>query len=315
MKSKASAPGKVILFGEHFVVYGVKAVLCAISRRITVSAETVTENTISITSEIGQFAANPKTKLADVSSSLKPLFYLAKKMIEKYDHSGGITINVQSEIPSGVGLGSSSAVCVAGAAAVSALFEKLDRDEILTLAVEAEKTVYKNSSGADCTVCIYGGVMGYCKKDGFARIESDSSFKLVIANSNVKHSTEVMVSSVRRFKEENEERFLNMCDMEGRLVDEALSLMSENNLAGLGRCMVENQKMLTTMGVSSEDLERMVGIANATSFGGKITGAGGGGCVFALNDSTNIQDTIKHFREKNIECFSVEIDFAGLNTF
>ena len=154
MKSESSAPGKVILFGEHFVVYGVKAILCAINKRVVVRAKTIPEKVISIKSDIGDLSSSPKTTLAEINSPLKPLFYLAQKLIEKYDYNAGISVNVMSEIPPGVGLGSSSACCVAGAAAISRLFEKLDRDEILSLAIDAEKTIHQDSSGADCTVCM-----------------------------------------------------------------------------------------------------------------------------------------------------------------
>ena len=72
-------------------------------------------------------------------------------MIEKHNHEAGIKIFVKSDIPSGVGLGSSSACCVAGAAAISRLFENTSKEEVLELAIEAEKTIFQNTSGADCT--------------------------------------------------------------------------------------------------------------------------------------------------------------------
>ena len=59
----------------------------------------------------------------------------------------------------------------------------------------------------------------------------------------------------------------------------------------------------------------MIKLANKSSFGAKITGAGVGGCIFALTDETNIEDTIQQLKENNYECFSVKIDFKGLNTF
>lgn len=315
MNSESSAPGKVILFGEHFVVYGIKAILCAINKRIVVRAKTIPEKVISIKSEMGHLSSSPKTTLAEIDSPLKPLFYLAKKLIEKHDYNAGLSVNVMSEIPAGVGLGSSSACCVAGAAAISGLFEKLDRDEILRLAIEAEKTIHQDSSGADCTVCMHGGMMEYSKEGGFARISSTPGFKLVIANSHLEHSTKEIVSNVKRFKERNEAKFLDMCNAENELVENALSLIEKNDLTGLGMCITKNQEMLEAIGISNDDLEYIVRIANKTSFGSKITGAGSGGCIFALNDDSNVQNTICDLEEKNIECFSAEVDFKGLDTF
>ena len=62
-------------------------------------------------------------------------------------------------------------------------------------------------------------------------------------------------------------------------------------------------------------MRKMIHVGNEISFGTKITGAGGGGCVFALTDDTNVEETLNQFKEKNYECFSVKIDFQGLNTF
>jgi len=202
--SKASAPGKVILFGEHFVVYGIKAILCAIDKRVTVTAEKIPENKIIIKSNIGELEVSLNKSMNEISSPLKPFVYLANKMIKKYNQSEGIKIYVKSEIPSGVGLGSSSACCVAGAAAISKLFEKTSKEKILELAIEAERTLFQNTSGADCTVCTFGGLMEYDKEKGFSQIKSEPNFHLVIANSNIEHSTEVVVSNVKQFKEKNE---------------------------------------------------------------------------------------------------------------
>ena len=199
MKSKASAPGKVILFGEHFVIYGVKAILCAINKRITVTAEKIDSRKISIQSNIGNLELEPGKSISEIKSPLKPFYYLADKMLK--NENTGIKIIVESDIPLGVGLGSSSACCVAGAAAISRLFRKTSNEEILVLAIEAEKTIFKNTSGADCTVCTYGGIMEYDKENGFHKIESKPNFHLVIANSNIEHSTESVVGEVRQFKE------------------------------------------------------------------------------------------------------------------
>ena len=90
-------------------------------------------------------------------------------------------------------MGSSSACCVAGAAAISRLFSNTSKEEILELAIEAEKTIFQNTSGADCTVCTFGGIMEYSKENGFSKIKSEPDFHLVIANSNIEHSTESIV--------------------------------------------------------------------------------------------------------------------------
>ena len=313
MKSKASAPGKVILFGEHFVVYGVKAILCAINKRITVTAEKMEDNIISIQSNIGNLELEPNKDISKINSPLKPFYYLANKIIK--NKNTGIKIKVESEIPLGVGLGSSSACCVAGAAAISRLFSNTSKEKILELAIEAEKTIFQNTSGADCTVCTFGGIMEYDKENGFSKIKSEPNFHLVIANSNIEHSTELIVKDVKSFKENNENEFSNLCKDEEKLVEDVLELLKKNNIRKLGEKVNENQRYLETIGISNEKIEKMIQIGKESSFGAKITGAGGGGCVFALTDDTNLNKTINEFRNKNYECFSVKIDLEGLNTF
>ena len=133
MKSKASAPGKIILFGEHFVVYGNKAILCAINKRITVTAEKTRDNKISIKSSIGNLISEPKMPINKIDAPLRPFYFLADMMIRKHDEKSGLQITVDSEIPLGVGLGSSSSCCVASAAAISGIFEKKSREEILEM--------------------------------------------------------------------------------------------------------------------------------------------------------------------------------------
>ena len=313
MKSKASAPGKVILFGEHFVVYGVKAILCSINKRVTVTAEKISDKKIVINSEIGNLILEPNKSISEINSPLKPFYYLANKVIKNQDT--GIQIKIDSEIPLGVGLGSSSACCVAGAAAIFKLFGDISKEEILELAIEAERTIFENTSGADCTVCVYGGIMEYDKKQGFKKIEDEPNFQLVIANSNIEHSTESMVSEVKAFTIKNKEEFSKLLNQELELVEDVLKLLKENNTIELGEKINQNQEYLETIGISNNQLREMIEIGQKTSFGAKITGSGGGGCIFAITDESNLKDTLKEFKDNNFECFSVEIDFEGLNTF
>ena len=313
MKSKASAPGKVILFGEHFVVYGVKAILCSINKRVTVTAEKISDKKIVINSEIGNLILEPNKSISEINSPLKPFYYLANKVIKNQDT--GIQIKIDSEIPLGVGLGSSSACCVAGAAAIFKLFGDISKEEILELAIEAERTIFENTSGADCTVCVYGGIMEYDKKQGFKKIEDEPNFQLVIANSNIEHSTESMVSEVKAFTIKNKEEFSKLLNQELELVEDVLKLLKENNTIELGEKINQNQEYLETIGISNNQLREMIEIGQKTSFGAKITGSGGGGCIFAITDESNLKDTLKEFKDNSFECFSVEIDFEGLNTF
>jgi len=313
LKSIASAPGKVILFGEHFVVYGVKAILCSINKRVTVTAEKTSERKISINSKIGKLELEPNKPISEINSPLKPFYYLANKSIENKD--SGIRIQIDSEIPLGAGLGSSSACCVAGAAAIFKLFGNISKEEVLKLAIEAERTIFENTSGADCTVCTYGGIMEYDKNKGFKKIEHEPNFQLVIINSNMEHSTQSMVSKVKEFENKNKEEFSKLSNLESKLVEDVLKLVKENKIQEIGQKMNQNQEYLENIGISNKELTKMIKIGQESSFGAKITGSGGGGCIFALTNESNLQNIIKKFKDNNYECFSTKIDFKGLNTF
>lgn len=294
-------------------MYGVKAILCSINKRVTVTAEKISEKKILINSEIGNIILEPNKSISEINSPLKPFYYLANKVIKNQDT--GIQINIDSEIPLGAGLGSSSACCVAGAAAIFKLFGDISKKEILEHAIEAEKTIFENTSGADCTVCTYGGIMEYDKKQGFKKIENEPNFQLVIVNSNIKHSTESMVSKVKQFEIKNKEEFTKLSDQESKLVKDVLKLLKENNTAKIGEKTNQNQEYLETIGISNNELRKIIEIGQKSSFGAKITGSGGGGCIFAITDESNLDETLKEFKNKNYECFSVKIDFKGLNTF
>ena len=210
MKSVASAPGKVILFGEHFVVYGIKAILCSIDKRITATSQIIDEKKIKIKSDIGKMEINTDSLSKPDRSMdvMKPFLYIAKKALEKSGKNVGIEIKIDSEIPAGIGLGSSSACCVAVTASVMGLFEKLSKEEVLKIAIEAERTIFENTSGADCSVCTFGGLMEYDMKNGFKKINSKANFDLVIANSKQAHFTSEVVENVRKFRENNEDLVL-----------------------------------------------------------------------------------------------------------
>jgi len=315
LKSIASAPGKVILFGEHFVVYGLKAILGSIDRRVTVTSMKTDDNNIVVKSSLGQVSMPSSGSYDQVKVAFRPFTYIAKKMIDKFQYNEGLEVIIESDIPSGVGLGSSSACCVAAAGSISGLFGKLTREEIVDLAIESERTIFSDASGADSTVSTFGGVIEYDKEAGFKKIESRSDFHLVIVNSKETHTTSKVVSKVKRFKEENKQIFSTLCDNELKLIETVHNALKNNDLTVLGKCMSENQKYLEQIGVSNEKLQSMIKVAKETCYGAKLTGAGGGGCIIAITDESNLEKTLDNLRKNNYDCFSAKIDFTGLDTF
>jgi mevalonate kinase len=314
MKSIASAPGKVILFGEHFVVYGAKAILCAIDKRITAKSQLLEEKKIMIKSQLGnaELNINELSSLDSVSMKfMKPFFYITKRALENFGQNKGIEIRIKSEIPSGIGLGSSSASCVAVAASVLGLFDKIAKEQVLKMAIEAERTIFAEVSGADSAVSTFGGLISY-DKSGFEKINSRNDFNLVIANSKQVHDTKQIVRQVREFKNKNKDLFSKLYKEEMKIADDALSALRENDLNKVGLLMSQNQELLKQIQVSTEKLDLLIREAKKTSYGAKITGAGGGGCIISLVDNSNTEKTIEKLR-KHADCFVAKTDYTGLS--
>ena len=308
MKSIASAPAKIILFGEHFVVHGTKAILAAIDKRVTITSFFTENKTIKINSELGTVEVPISSSHEEVRSEFRPFVYLANKIINSEQNVSGLEITIDSDIPIGVGLGSSSACCVAAAASISELFKELSSKEILNLSIDAEKTIFPDTSGADCTVCTYGGMIEY---PSIEKIDNTFDLNLVIANSMIPHNTKNSVKKVNKFKENDEDRFSQLCDLENGLISEVIVAMKNNDVTALGLKMSENQKYLEEIQVSNDTLRDMINSLNEISLGSKITGAGDGGCIIALVKDENV-NKVPTLLGNDKECFSAKIDTKGV---
>ena len=132
MISIAEAPGKIILTGEHFVVHGSQALAAAINKNIRISSSFSSQNTIKY--------KNQKISLTKYNIKNDPVYIVRNKTLEYLGEKNTLSINIESNIPRGSGLGSSSALCVATAASVASLFNtKLDRKTLFDLAMYGEK--------------------------------------------------------------------------------------------------------------------------------------------------------------------------------
>ena len=313
MTSIAKAPGKIILFGEHFVVYQNKAILGAINKYATVTTEKTNTDNILISSSLGQSSIQKDEDVSNVEKKFRPFFYIAKQVIEKNNFDKGITIKIESDIPIGAGLGSSSACCVAAAASILNLFNITDEKEVLELAINAEKTIFPNTSGADCTVSVSGGIIEYQKEKGFSKIETENEFNFIIIDSEQVHSTDKVVERVRKFKENNSDVFTELCSEEERLIAKALDSMKKNDLETIGKCMAQNQMFLEQIGVSNDELLSITKEIEKITFGAKITGAGDGGCIIALTQKDD--DLSEYVNTTKYQTYQVTIQKTGMQVF
>jgi len=342
LKSIASAPAKIILFGEHFVVHGTKAILAAIDKRVTVTSSFTENKTIKINSELGTIEVPISSSHEEVKSEFRPFVYLANKMINSHQDVNGLEITINSDIPIGVGLGSSSACCVAAAASICGLFkelpssgemaqvwsrqigdEKEEREKISGMSREAEETIFPDTSGADLMCCQFGGIIEYHGHNGVIVFSGSSgsvsyeiSANILIVNSMIQHSTKRSVEKVRKFKENNEKRFSELCDLVTKLIGDyepggVLDNMKNNDVTALGLKMSENQKYLEEIQVSNDTLRDMINSLKEISLGTKITGAGDGGSIIALIKDENL-DKVPALLPKDKEYFSAKIDTKGV---
>jgi len=277
--TKCSAPGKMILFGEHAVVFGKPALALAIDLRI--SSEVIPAQQYSV-----NWHPMKKRHHAYISASLDEAW-------------GGPPINVDtiSEIPSGSGLGSSAAVTVSCIGAMLSRKGKLEPERVARMAFEVENTVQGRASPTDTSTSTHGhGVLVSPEKtDGFLWcIEKEKrqwnihhcdvpKLRFVVGYTGIHAATGPLVAKVKKLVDENSDA-RKAVDRIGEIVLDGVDATRAADKAKLGSLMSENQRLLSELGVSHPLLEKLVEACQKKSYGAKLTGAGGGGSMIALTD-------------------------------
>jgi len=311
-QAKASAPAKVILFGEHFVVHGEPAVVLAIDKRAIVTVKIRSSPEIFIKSEdlgISGFFMNdqffPQKGGSEAKRKLEPIHAVAKEIIRKYRLKNGVDIEIKSSIPIAAGLGSSAAVSVASAAALCSLFDcDKSNDDIFQIAFNAEKIVHGTPSGIDPAISTYGGILWYRKSEPIKRLNIDVDLPLIIGNTRKQRSTGDLVAKVNSLQRRYPTIIDKVIRAGGEIVKRGLEALSERDLETLGELMNINHELLCALGVSCEELENLVHAARkAGAFGAKLTGAGGGGCMIALASSEKVEDVADAIKKAGGEPF------------
>ena len=281
MRSAASAPGKVILFGEHAVVYGKPAVAVAINRRTTVTLEDSGEMRIDIPSLGISFTGESGTPAGGI------LDYIMRAL-ELYHDGSPLRVRVDMEVPAGSGLGSSAALTVALIGALDAYHgREAGPDDTASRAHRVELGVQGAASPLDTAVSTYGGLIYLAPDRTVRRLSADLRDSLVISSTHRSGNTAEMVASVRERYERLPEVMSMIMDATEMITRTACRFILENNLEPLGELMNINHGLLDAMGVSTPELSMMVHEARAAgAAGAKITGAGGGGSIVAFCPGT-----------------------------
>jgi len=295
----ASAPAKVILLGEHFVVYGEPAIVLAIDMRATVTAEKRNDGKVLIESRgigaSGFFVDDkffPEMGGEEAKRKLEPLYVIVREIRERTDFFEGINLRIESPIPIAAGLGSSAAVSVASAAALCSLLNlDTSEDNIFKLAFDAEKVIHGNPSGVDPAISTYGGVLWYCRSKPIRRLNVKVDLPIVIGNTKKERSTGELVAGVSALLKRYPRIICRIIKAGGEIVKKSLYALKKGDLKMLGELMNINHELLRSIGVSCRELDDLVNAAReAGAYGAKLTGAGGGGCMIALTPLERIMD-------------------------
>uniref|UniRef100_UPI0035B11FCD mevalonate kinase n=1 Tax=Promineifilum sp. TaxID=2664178 RepID=UPI0035B11FCD len=280
-------PGKVILFGEHAVVYGRPAVAAPVTQlraRATIE-ELPGPDVRMVTPDLGRemwlSAARQDNPLAVTVRAVQRHF--------SCQGVGGFSLSVTSEIPIASGLGSGAAIAVAVIRALALYFGRADtlsRDDVSRLAYEVERLHHGTPSGIDNTVIAFEQPVYFVRAQPQNRIETFTParpLRLLIGDTGVRSATKIVVDDVRRRWERDPARFERIFDACGRLADAGRVALARGDLAAVGELMSENHDWLARMTVSSTTLNRLVDAAlSAGALGAKLSGAGRGGNMIAL---------------------------------
>lgn len=323
MQIRARAPGKAILFGEHSVVYGKPAIAVAINRfaQVEVGEGTDPETHVDVAplGIEGYLDTEEETYRCHANQLETGIFkYVLKALttIEKEtDHTTGLNVTVDIDIPIASGLGSSAAITVASLAAFARYHQiEFEKEEIAQLAHRVELDVQGAASPIDTTLSTYGGAI-YLSKDAeeVIQLPVDYNLPLVIGHTPREGNTAKLVKSVRIKKEKYPSIIDPVLKSMEELAAEARKTLLAKDEKRLGELMNINHGLLDALGVNTPELSRMVYLAREKgALGAKITGAGGGGSIIAYCPGK--VDEVLHELEKIEQAFPAQISREGVKT-
>lgn len=314
MQISASAPGKLVLYGDHAVVHGYPGIVTAVDRRYHVKAQHVDGAALQVITPVDgphevPFDALARTQPADVAFVVAAIRQLnARKPLQR-----GLRL-VTGGPSRSLGLGSSSAITVAALAAASRLYEiDLTRKELFGMARAAVLDVQGLGSGLDVAAAVYGGTCFLERPGEIPASLSVQRLPLVIAYSGKKVGTVNLVQSVAELRARHPDLVEAILGAIGRISIRARSCLEEGRWRDLGALTDVNQGLLEALGVGTSQLATLVYAArSARAWGAKLSGAGGGDCVFAWADDACRADVAEGFEAAGGEVVDVAGNVPGV---
>ena len=271
LPARGRAAGKVILLGEHAVVYRRPALVAGLS--LGLEADVVSGDGPRL--ESGDYAGDPRgVRLVAEAAGAVGL------------EPRGVVVRVRSALPAGVGLGSSAALAVAVLRALAAAAaRRLARDEELEIATRLEAIFHGHPSGVDPAGAALGGCFRFVRgtPPAIVPVRPAVPLPLVIAFGPRPRSTGAAVGGLRARWEADRVRHERLFDRVAAVVEAGARAAEAGDLPALGHAFDENQALLAALGVSAPAVEALAAAARAAgALGAKLTGGGAGGGVIAL---------------------------------
>lgn len=288
----ASAPGKIILLGEHAVVYGQPAIAAPVtSLRVKVYIQAAP------TAPAGQVRIESPALPPDTTTDQLPPDHPIHQIFNLLCDALGIAtfpamrIKITSTLPKGGGMGSSAAVSVALARGLSQFVGlPLADEQVNRIAFEIEKHFHGTPSGIDNTVITYAQPIYFVRGQQAQLLSIRQPLTLVIADSGVEASTAEMVGAVRQRWQADPAHYERLFSTIGTLVQQARQILAAGSAEQLAPLLNENHRLLQQLGVSTPSLDRLASAAlQHGALGAKLSGGGGGGNIIALVHSGDVQ--------------------------
>jgi mevalonate kinase len=306
-----SAPGKLMLFGEHAVVYGKHCIVTAVDKRLIANLQRSKD--ISINSMDYKIRNYVLDKLDKLPSELKFVSSSIRYFYDKYRIKGGVSIATGGTLKSSYGLGSSSAIIVCIIKGLAKLFRvPLPNRTLFDVSYKINRLVQGAGSGFDVASAIYGKTLNYVAGGKVIQKVKVKDLPLVIGYTGIKAHTPTIVKEVANRYRENPEYHDDIFDDIDKISLKAKDEIEHKKWRKVGSLMDKNQELLRKLGVSSFKLEEMVNAAkDAGAYGAKLSGAGVGDCMIAIPDGSveAVKDAIK---EAGGQVISIKVNADGV---